>query len=83
VMLRDWPAEVPLEKFLASNRGNVLYLDERILGWIYQHRAREAQSFLGDAPPAGWRYLASGDGPGDRWRLYQLVATPQVVSGKP
>jgi hypothetical protein len=83
LMLHGWPAGVSLEKFLASKRVNVLYLDEQILGWIYQLRSREVQSFLGDAPPAGWRSLASGDSPGNHWRLYQLSATTRVASRKP
>jgi hypothetical protein len=72
-LTNDWPAGMPLQQVLTKAGVNALYLDNRILGWMEHERAREAQAFLGETPPAGWRRLGGGDIPGDRWRMYQLV----------
>jgi hypothetical protein len=71
LLLRDWPAGVPLEEFLARRGVNAMYLDNLMLGWLEHERPREARAFLSGPLPAGWKRLGGSDKPGDRWRMYQ------------
>ena len=72
---RDWPgAGKPLAQILAERNAGLLYLNERMLGYLEQARPKEAWAFLNGPLPPDWLCVNGGNDPGDRWRLYVRTA---------
>lgn len=63
----------PFAALLDRHGVDYLYVNEHVLGWLARRPGTGGEPFLEGRAAPGFELLASGDAPGDRWRVYRRV----------